>query len=83
MMQHTIPFTSWQAVTRALEIEFGPSIFDCPRASLFKLVQSSFVNDYYLKFMSFSNKLYGISAETLLDYLLVDYRLRFAGRFLP
>ena len=30
MIQRTTPFTSWDALTRALEIEFGPSIFDCP-----------------------------------------------------
>jgi len=39
MIQRTKPFMSWNALTRALETEFGPSPFDCPQASLFKLQQ--------------------------------------------
>lgn len=37
MLQRTKPFQSWSALSRAIELEFGPSAFDRPRAALFKL----------------------------------------------
>ncbi|MCI24697.1 retrotransposon-derived protein PEG10-like, partial [Trifolium medium] len=39
MMQRTNPFQSWQLFARAIEVDFGPSCYDCPRATLFKLTQ--------------------------------------------
>ncbi|KAI5435837.1 hypothetical protein KIW84_022316 [Lathyrus oleraceus] len=47
--------------------DFGPSIYDCPRASLFKLQQIKFVNDYYLEFIALSNRVYGLSNDALID----------------
>jgi hypothetical protein len=47
MIQRSHPFRSWQEFTRALEMDFGPSAYDCPRAALFKLNQSSSVAEYY------------------------------------
>ncbi|MCI25553.1 hypothetical protein A2U01_0046744, partial [Trifolium medium] len=35
MMQRTNPFQSWQIFTRAIEVDFGPSVYECPRATLF------------------------------------------------
>ncbi|MCI80545.1 hypothetical protein A2U01_0101816, partial [Trifolium medium] len=32
MIQRSHPFRSWQEFTRALEMDFGPSAYDCPRA---------------------------------------------------
>jgi hypothetical protein len=49
MVQRTHPFTSWIEFTRALELDFGPSIYECPRATLFKLTQSGSVAEYYLQ----------------------------------
>lgn len=43
-------FQSWNDFTKALETEFGPSLFDCPRSKLFKLIQTNTVAEYYLKF---------------------------------
>ncbi|MCI56431.1 hypothetical protein A2U01_0077682, partial [Trifolium medium] len=43
MIQRSHPFRSWQEFTRALEMDFGPSAYDCPRAALFKLNQSNTV----------------------------------------
>jgi hypothetical protein len=48
MVQRTHPFTSWIEFTRALELDFGPSVYDCPRATLFKLTQTGTVSEYYL-----------------------------------
>jgi hypothetical protein len=48
MVQRTHPFTSWIEFTRGLELDFGPSVYDCPRATLFKLTQTGTVSEYYL-----------------------------------
>jgi hypothetical protein len=67
MMQRTHPFTSWIELTRALELDFGPSIYDCPRATLFKLKQSGTVSEYYLQFTSLANRVYGLSNDVMID----------------
>nr|KYP39590.1 Transposon Ty3-G Gag-Pol polyprotein [Cajanus cajan] len=67
MMQRTSPIISWNTLTRSLELEFGPSPFDSPRSTLFKLVQTGSVNDYYIEFTNLANRIYGVSAEALLD----------------
>lgn len=67
MIQRTYPFNSWVEFTRALELDYGPSIYDCPRASLFKLNQSGTVNEYYLQFSALANRVYGLSNDALVD----------------
>lgn len=67
MLQKTKPFNSWQAFTRALELDFGPSAYDCPRATLFKLNQFATVNEYYMQFTALANRVDGLSAEAILD----------------
>jgi hypothetical protein len=67
MIQRTHPFNSWVEFTRALELDFGPSIYDCPRASLFKLSQTGTVNDYYLQFTALANRVYGLSIDAMVD----------------
>jgi len=62
---HTIK--SWTDLTSALETQFGPSPFECPMASLFKLQQTGFVSDYYLQFMHLANKSQGLSDEALIN----------------
>jgi hypothetical protein len=61
MIQRSQPFRSWQEFTRALEMDFGPSAYDCPRAALFKLTQTSSVNEYYREFNALANRVYGVS----------------------
>ncbi|GAU45358.1 hypothetical protein TSUD_239070 [Trifolium subterraneum] len=70
MNQRSHPFRSWQEFTRALELDFGPSTYDCPRAALFKLTQTTSVNDYYKEFNTLANKVYGISNEAFRDCFL-------------
>ena len=67
MMQRTFPVHSWQMLTRALESQFGPSAFDCPRSELFKLVQTGSVHQYYMEFSALANRTYGVSADAILD----------------
>ena len=67
MMQRTNPFQSWQIFARAIEVDFGPSVYECPRATLFKLTQKNTVNEYYMEFTSLANRVYGLSIEAMLD----------------
>jgi len=67
MMQRSHPFHSWVEFTRTLELDFGPSIYECPRATLFKLSQTGIVADYYLQFTSLANRVYGLSNDALID----------------
>ena len=75
MMQCTNPFNSWQVLTWALEMEFGPSMFDCPRASLFNLFQFGSVNTYYLEFMSLANRVDGLSPKAILGCFISGLQL--------
>jgi len=43
MITKTNAFQSWIGFTRALELEFGPSPYECLRSTLFKLMQSGSV----------------------------------------
>jgi len=67
MMSTSNFFPTWVAFTRALEREFGPSPYECPRSNLFKLTQESSVQDYYVKFTSLDNQVQGVTTEALLD----------------
>ncbi|KAK2367199.1 hypothetical protein QL285_080510 [Trifolium repens] len=67
MVQRSSPFRSWADFTRALELDFGPSIYECPRATLFKLNQTGTVAEYYLQFTSLANRVYGLSNDALID----------------
>ncbi|KAJ1376507.1 Retrotransposon gag domain [Sesbania bispinosa] len=67
MLQKIEEVTTWTALTRALESQFGPSPFDCPMADLFKLQQNGSVSDYYLKFMTLANRSEGLSEEDVLN----------------
>ncbi|GAU47333.1 hypothetical protein TSUD_101210 [Trifolium subterraneum] len=67
MVQRSHPFTSWIEFTHTLELDFGPSIYECPRATLFKLTQSGSVAEYYLQFTSLANRVYGLSNDALID----------------
>ncbi|XP_024979726.1 uncharacterized protein LOC112516745 [Cynara cardunculus var. scolymus] len=68
------PFITWASFRSALELEFGPSPFDCPRANLFKLTQSTTVADFYMEFTTLANQIQGLSAEALLDCFISGHR---------
>ncbi|MCI38588.1 hypothetical protein A2U01_0059816, partial [Trifolium medium] len=67
MLHRARPFLSWQELSRSIELEFGPSEFERPRASLFKLKQTGSLDDYYLEFTSLANRSTGLTNEALLD----------------
>ncbi|WVZ00999.1 hypothetical protein V8G54_027068 [Vigna mungo] len=70
MMQRNNPIVSWNTLVCLLELEFGPSPFESPRSTLFKLTQSTSVNEYYMHFTTLANRIYGVSSEALLDFFI-------------
>jgi len=75
MIAKTNPFQSWIGFTRALELEFGPSPYECPRSTLFKLMQSGSVQDYYREFTALANRVQGIIADALFDCFLSSLKI--------
>jgi hypothetical protein len=67
MLSRNHPFQSWVAFTRSLELEFGPSPFDSPRAHLFKLTQTTTVHEYYVTFTALANRAQGLTPDAILD----------------
>ncbi|KAJ1395637.1 Retrotransposon gag domain [Sesbania bispinosa] len=65
---------TWTELARAVEEQFGPSQFDCPRAQLFKLSQDGSVADYYTHFVSLANRVDGLSDAALLDCFVSGLR---------
>lgn len=55
-------------------MEFGPSLYDCPHSTLFKLTQTALVNEYYVEFTALANRTQGISTNALLDCFLSGLR---------
>ncbi|XP_014519802.1 uncharacterized protein LOC106776848 [Vigna radiata var. radiata] len=75
MMARTNPWVSWTGFTRALELEFGPSPYECPRSDLFKLMQTGSVQDYYVQFTALANRVHGVTSEALLDCFIGGLKL--------
>lgn len=67
MMRKSNQVPSWAALSKAIELQFGPSQFECPRAKLFKLSQLSSVTEYYKEFMILANRVEGLTEDALLD----------------
>jgi len=67
LAQRNFPFRSWHELKIAIEIEFGPSLFESLRESLFKLTQQGSVLDYYAEFTTLANRAQLESHETLRD----------------
>ncbi|XP_020233863.1 uncharacterized protein LOC109813966 [Cajanus cajan] len=75
MMQKNNPFQSWEGFTKALELEFGPSPYECPRSALFKLSQLGSVHDYYVEFTALANRVTGLTVDAILDCFLSGLKL--------
>nr|GEX34494.1 hypothetical protein [Tanacetum cinerariifolium] len=66
--------TTWEAFTRALETQFGPSTYDNHQAALFNLQQTSSVTAYQTKFERLSNCVGGLPPEELLNCFVSGLR---------
>jgi len=68
--QRTTQFRSWNQLKRAVELEFGSSLFKSPRELLFKLSQNGSVAEYYTKFVTLANWTNIDPHDALKDYLI-------------
>jgi len=67
LLQRANQLPTWSALVTAIELQFGPSLFDSPRARLFKLSQTSSVVEYYNEFLLLANRSQGLTETALLD----------------
>lgn len=67
MLRRKNEIPTWQALTKAIESEFGLSQFDAPRARLFKLYQATTVAEYHREFITLANRAEGLSDDAVLD----------------
>ncbi|KAJ1404859.1 Retrotransposon gag domain [Sesbania bispinosa] len=75
MTQRSLPFRSWTQLKRAIEIEFGPSLFKSPRESLFKIQQRGTVAAYYAEFIALANRTTIEPPEALRDCFISGLRM--------
>ncbi|KAK2380216.1 hypothetical protein QL285_035697 [Trifolium repens] len=66
--------TTWDDFLHALEVRFGPSSFTNHEADLYKLTQTSTVLAYQQQFESLSNRVAGLSPQSLLNCFLSGLR---------
>ena len=67
MLQQLAAVSTWSELTKALDSQIGPSLFDNPMAELFKLQQTGYVSEYYLQFMSLANRSIGLSEDAFFN----------------
>ena len=65
---------TWETFKRELEICFGPSSYENHEAALFKLRQTSTVSAYQTEFERLSNRVNGLSAQTLKNCFISGLR---------
>ncbi|KAF7840497.1 Transposon Ty3-I Gag-Pol polyprotein [Senna tora] len=65
MMCKSSRFDSWVALSKAIEVEFGPSQFESPRALLFKLYQKSSVAEFYHEFMILATRVEAVRRDVI------------------
>ncbi|XP_057746886.1 uncharacterized protein LOC130966135 [Arachis stenosperma] len=74
MSQRSAQFRSWTQLKRAIELEFGPSLFESPRELLFKLQQQGSVSDFYVEFVALANRTHIEPADALRDCFISGLR---------
>lgn len=67
LLQKSRVITDWLSLIKAIEDEYGPSIYEKPRTKLFKLQQSGTADDFCKEFVALANRTEGISDEAMLD----------------
>lgn len=67
LLQRTRVITNWSSLIKAVEEEYGLSVYDKPRVRLFKLNQLTTADEYCREFMALANRTDGVSDEALLD----------------
>ncbi|RYQ83999.1 hypothetical protein Ahy_B10g102892 [Arachis hypogaea] len=61
------PVTSWLELSTAMQMHFGPSLFETPREELLKLKQIASVKLYFDAFNELAARVYGMDDALMLD----------------
>ena len=61
---------SWKGVLKALNLRFGPSMYEDYRGALSKLQQTSSVADYQTQFEDLSTKVHGLSEQLMINFFI-------------
>ena len=61
---------SWKGFLKALNLTFGPSMYEDYRGALSKLQQTASVADYQTKFEDLSTKVHGMSKQFLISFFI-------------
>lgn len=67
MLQKSDILTSWQALVKALEQDYGLSLYEAPNYAIFNLFQEDTVANYYAKFIKLANRMEGMTSSTFLS----------------
>ncbi|XP_039121357.1 uncharacterized protein LOC120258078 [Dioscorea cayenensis subsp. rotundata] len=73
-LHSTSQLSNWESFVRQIELRFGPSSFINHEARLFKLRQTSTVTAYLQEFEGLSNRVPGLSQQSLLNCFLSGLR---------
>lgn len=69
-LQRTHQLTTWTALARSLERRFGPSTYENHESALYKLQQTTTVNDYIQGFIQLSTRVDTLTTGNLLNIFL-------------
>lgn len=83
MLQKSGTITSWHTLAQAIELAYGPSIFECPQYALFKLSQIGFVVNYNAHFNALANSVEGMSTTALLNCFISGLQRELQRGMLP
>lgn len=66
-----------------MEINYGPSAFDCPRYSLFRLTQDGTVVQFFYQFTALANRVHDVPEEILLDSFISGLTKELQAEIIP
>ncbi|XP_039140565.1 uncharacterized protein LOC120277791 [Dioscorea cayenensis subsp. rotundata] len=82
-LQKSGKLTSWEVLTTALEKNYGPSAFDCPRYSLFRLTQDGTMAQFFDQFTALDNRVQGVPDDILLDSFVSGLTKELQAEIIP
>lgn len=66
MLAKTGMVSTWTELVTALEEDYGPTDYESPEFSLFRITQQESVTTYYHQFTALANRVNGVSSKALI-----------------
>lgn len=83
MLQKASKLTSWMALTKSLESDYGPSVFECPKNTLLHLTQEGTVSQFYAQFATLANSVHEVPVDILFDCFVSGLNKEIQVELLP